>query len=88
MRPGWWKPNREIKEKIEKHCKKNPEFALKVQEEIRAWELKRESSKEEPTTIDKINHMGYNSEVENIGAALVAGSAKSCSSHDVGDFRF
>ncbi|TQS33970.1 hypothetical protein Golomagni_05668 [Golovinomyces magnicellulatus] len=43
-RPQWWKPNKQIKEKIERYFKRNLDFARKVKLEIEEWEAKRASN--------------------------------------------
>lgn len=78
-RPSWWKPSKEIKEKIEKYCRNNSDFAWKVQYEIEKWESERKSKKKSSENTAASNKRADYSEDDHIGAAILSGSTSFCS---------
>ncbi|KAI1008008.1 hypothetical protein K3495_g233 [Podosphaera aphanis] len=79
QRPHWWKPNKEIKSKIERYCRNNPEFAKRVQDQVAKWESERKSKGKILENTAASTETSNYFEDENIGAAILSGSASSCS---------
>ena len=78
-RPNWWKPNKDVKAKIEKYCKNNPEFAREVYQEIEQWKNKHKSKEEKSKIVAIAENIKNDKNWDNIGAVSLAGSASSCS---------
>ncbi|POS82347.1 hypothetical protein EPUL_006225, partial [Erysiphe pulchra] len=78
-RPSWWKPNKDIKAKIERYCRDHPDFARKVQDQLRNWEVEQSNKKKGFKKFSGSMQSVAFTEEDNIGAAILAGSASSCS---------
>ena len=81
-RPQWWKPNKQIKESIEKYCKNHPSFARKVRDEIQSWESSKGSKFINSSNPGTQNETSNSSDIENVGAMSLAGSNSICSLFD------